>query len=158
MYDRLPRSADTDLTFFVFSIVISQRSVPKGHEGVIGKMRDQLEEMQDERDVLEDHIAMLRQGKKKPKKLDPELAEKEEGRLARQKARHTKRVAEAKAKREREKADRDKLRAAGEEVPPSEDDKDDENFGVKEKKFSLPAGQLACHESDERRSLQRAHR
>lgn len=111
-----------------------QRSVPKGHESAVGKLREQIESLQDDKEEMEDWIEEMSSKKGKGDKKARE--EREEARTERRAARHEKALAEAKAKSEQRKAEHAKLRAAGKEVDSEEED---ENFGLKIKKQPKPS-------------------
>jgi len=114
-----------------------QRTVAKGHEAALNKLRMQIEALQDDRDELEEWLEELKN--KKGSKSKTVKAERKAAQAARDKRRQERlerQREEVKAKKEKEKADRAKLRAAGKEVPDSESE--DEDYGVKEKKLAKP--------------------
>jgi DNA topoisomerase-1 len=113
--------------------LLSQRSVPKGHGAAIGKLKDQIDALIDDRDELEDWIDEL--SKKSNKSEKAARSDREDARLARRAERREKALAEAKAKVELKKADHAKLRAAGKEVQSEEEEED---YGVKDKSKSKP--------------------
>jgi DNA topoisomerase-1 len=113
-----------------------QRSVPKGHESAVGKLREQIEALQDDKEEMEDWIEEMSSGKKGSKGDKKARDEREEARTERRQARFDKALAEAKAKSEQKKVEHAKLRAAGKEVDSEEED---ENFGLKTKKQPKPS-------------------
>lgn len=113
-----------------------QRSIPKGHEAAVSKLRDQIDALHDDREELEDWIEEM--SSKKSNKTDKAArAEREEARMARRQTRIEKARSEAKAKAELKKAEKAKLRAAGKAV--ESDSEEDDDFGVKEKPKAKPA-------------------
>lgn len=127
-----------------------QRSVPKGHEAAIGKLKDQIDALMDEREELEDAIEEMT-SKKSSKADKAARSEREEARAERRAARLQKARAEAKAKSDQRKLEHAKLRAAGKEV---ESEEDDDDYGVKDKAKAKPTdlkkAQLALQKLKER--------
>lgn len=115
-----------------------QRSIPKGHDAAIGKLRTTLESVKDDVEEMEDWIEEMGE-KKAPKAAKTAREERAEARAARRATRLGALRAEAKTKKEKEKEARAKLRAAGKEVPESEEE--DEDYGVKDKTRNKPTGQ-----------------
>lgn len=113
-----------------------QRTVPKGHEAAVGKLREQIEALKDDREEIEDWIAEEEGGKKAKKEDKAARGAREEARAERRQARLDKVRAELRTKYEKAKADRVALRAAGKEV-----ESEDEPEEKQEKTKSRPTGQ-----------------
>jgi DNA topoisomerase-1 len=79
-----------------------QRSIPKGHDSAIAKMRDHLAALEEDRDEIEDWIEEAEGGKQQTKVKRKERASQRE---KSRKERLERARAEAKAKKEKEKAD-----------------------------------------------------
>ena len=112
-----------------------QRSVPKGHEAAVSKLRESIEALHDDQEEMEDWIEEIQQGKKSSKTDKDVRAQREKARGVRRQARMDKLIEEAKTKFLKGKAERAKIRAAGKEV---ESEDEGENYGVKDKTRSKP--------------------
>jgi len=112
-----------------------QRSIPKGHDAAIQKLKETMEAIVDDRDEMEDWIEEL-EGKKN-KTADKRHKERAEARATRRAARLERQREEAKTKYLKAKEERAKLRAVGQTV--SESESEPEDWGVKEKSRSMPS-------------------
>lgn len=130
-----------------------QRSIPKGFDSAIAKMKENMDALEDDREELEDWIEEF-QEKKTNKAAQKLRQEREEQRATRRAARLGKWRGEAKVKKDKEKEDRAKLRAAGKTVPDSESE--DETYGVPDKTKNKPAGQLHAEHRTAQYTEQRA--
>ena len=117
-----------------------QRSIPKTFDAAIAKMKENMDAMEDDREELEDWIEEM-QEKKTSKSAQKLREEREEQRATRRAARLGKWRGEAKVKKDKEKEDRAKLRAAGKTVPDSESE--DETYGVPDKTRNKPSGETS---------------
>lgn len=124
-----------------------QRSIPKGFDSAIAKMKENMDALEDDREELEDWIEDF-QEKKTNKAAQKLRQEREEARSTRRAARLGKWRGEAKLKKDKEKEDRAKLRAAGKAVPDSESE--DETYGVPDKTKNKPAGTAQAERSQQR--------